>query len=122
MPQLFGLDIAQIVADAVASAGNIKEATLIKIIPGARTPGQLTGGTNPTTTTHAARGYFDSLSSLRPETVVKDASGVVGLLGASIAGGQVPESGDQVTIESLTFRILQVDRDPASALYVCQVN
>ena len=122
MSTLFGLDIAQIVADSVAAAGDIKPATLIKITPGTRTPAQLTGGTNPTTTTHAARGYFDSVNSLRPETVVKDASGVVGLLGATIEGGQAPESGDQVTIESLTYRLLQGDRDPASALYLCQVS
>lgn len=124
MSQLFGLDIAQIVADSIASAGDVQDVTLIKVTPGTRTPGRLTGGTNPSETTHTARGFRDSLTTLRPGTLVENASAVVYILGATIAGGQVPEPNDRITIGGLTFTIVEggVSTDPADALYLCQVS
>lgn len=121
MVTLFSLDIAKIVNDEIAGAGGVLDATLTKVTPGTRTPGSLTGGTNPTTANFAAKGFRDSLSRLQPNTRVREANGLILLLGASIAGLNVPEPGDSITIESETFEILAVDRDPAAAVYECQV-
>lgn len=123
MPRLFGLDIARIVNAEIEGAGGVRPAVLVKLAPGPRTPGQLTGGTNPVPTNHTARGFESDLSRLRPDTVVKDATGLVVLLGASIQGGAVPEAGDQVSIDGAAAqRILRVESDPADAAYRCQVS
>lgn len=119
---LFGLDIANIVNEAITAAGRLQDVTLIKITPGTRTPGQLTGGTNPTPSLFSAQGYQDTLNVFRSDTVVKDASAAVGILGASIQGDQVPVAGDKVTIGSITYRILKVQADPVQGLYLCQVS
>lgn len=123
MVTLFGLDIAAEVNNAISAAGNIAEATLVKVTPGTRTPGQLSGGTNPTRTSHAARGIRESITRRRPETLLQDTRAIISLLGASIAGGAIPETGDEIIIEGETFTIIgPVERDPAAALYVCQVS
>lgn len=122
MSRLFGLDIAGIVNSEIAGAGGVRPAVLTKPVPGTRTPGSLSGGTNPTTTTHAARGFEDSLSRLRPETIVTEAAGLVVLLGASIVGGVEPEAGDSVSLDGGdNQRIVRVESDPANATYECQV-
>lgn len=123
MPNLFGLDIAQIVSSSIASAGGVLDATLTKTSPGTRSPGNLTGGTNPTTIAYSCKGFKEDMSKLRPEILVEEAVGVVSLLGKTISNGAVaPEADDLVTIEGQVHTILKVTRDPAAALYQCQVK
>ena len=43
---------------------------------------------------------------------------VVLLLGGSL-GSSVPKVGDQITIEGVTSRVIDVERDPAAATYAC---
>ncbi len=122
MPDLFGMNIAKIINDEIASAGGVLDATLIVVTPGTRTSGNLTGGTNPTTESKSCKGFKDTLKKLRPHDVVEDASDLVVLLGDSIEDKAVPVAGDQVTIEGATKKILKVARDPAGATYECQVD
>jgi hypothetical protein len=123
MPNLFGLDIAKIVANSIASAGGVLDATLTKTTPGTRTPGNLTGGTNPTTVAYVCQGFKEDMSRLRPEILVEEATGVITLLGKTISSGTVaPEADDLVTIESQVHTVLKVTRDPAAAVYQCQVK
>ena len=121
MPKLFGVDIAKEINKGLGPG--LLDATLTKVTPGARTPGSLTAGTNPTTTTHAAKGFLDDYKDFQVDgTVVVRGDRIVVLLGASIAGSQVPAPGDRVTIESEEFNIINVKRDPAAATYACQAR
>lgn len=95
-------------------------ATLIKVTPGTRTVGNPAGGTNPTTTSYAAKGFVSSKLTRRVGgTLVEANDRVVVLFGASIASGQVPTTKDKITIEGKTQAIIDLDRDPASATYTC---
>ncbi len=115
-------DIAGIVGDALVGAEMTKPATLIKVTAGTRTPGSVTGGTNPTTTSFAAQGIVADYSAYSiAESLVKAGDRKVRLFGSTIAGGAVPETNDRITIEGTTFTIIgPVGRDPAGATYICQ--
>ena len=112
--------IAKQVGKALKSAGMAKAATLIVVTKGTRTPGDLAAGTNPTEASVDARGLVITWKrALLGATAVQVSDRVVMLLGAMIAGGAVPKVGDKITIEGVTGRILDVERDAASATYSC---
>lgn len=124
MPDVFGLNIAEILESAVSAAGGLRPATLIKVTPGTRTAGSLADGTNPIRVRYQTQGIVEPTSKgdwngqawdmTRRETVT------VTLLGAPLTrAGAVPESGDLVEIEGATYALGQVTRDPAAATYSC---
>ena len=116
--KLFGVDIAGIINANIGPGVN--DAILIKVSPGTRTPGSLTGGTNPTTTNHACKGFLDSLRKKHMEaSLTQEGDILINLVGDSIAGGQVPQPGDRITIRGATYNVVSVDVDPADALYEC---
>ena len=116
---LFGIDIAALI-DANISPG-VLDAVLIKRVPGIRTPGNLTAGTNPTSTSFTARGFIDSYSDdVIDETNVLASDRLITLIGNSIQDFAIPETDDRITIESQTWTIINVSRDPAAATYECQ--
>lgn len=115
--------IATQVASALTSAGLTLPATLIKVTPGDRVPGRVSGGTNPTTTSYAAQGLVDSYATaLIDGTLIQENDRKILLLGASITSGAIPTNGDQITIEGGTYRVINVSRDPAAATYICQAR
>lgn len=124
MPDLFGLDIAGIVRDAINSAGGVLDGTLRKVTAGTRTTGDLTSGTNPTSTDYAIQGFVD----LETDRRLTDSLAVVGgqkvtVLGASLPAGVEPESGDKVVFEGTEFHVNRVlSRDPAAATYALDVT
>lgn len=120
--KLFGIDIAKIVADNIGPG--VLSAVLTVVTPGTRTPGQLTGGTNPTTATYACKGFIDSKAQRnRDGQLVSDGTEKVLLIGNTIASGTVsPSIGDKVTIEGATYTIEVVDRDPAGATFTLIVR
>ena len=122
MPSLFGVDIAQELANAFS--GQLLTGTLTRVTPGTRTPGQLTGGTNPTETTHAFEGFIEDKTEVRREgTLVSRGGKFVSILGASVSPAAVPQQGDKVTIEGVDYTIVEIaGRDPAAALYECRVE
>jgi hypothetical protein len=121
-------ELAEIIGSALVSAGLSKPAVLIKVTPGTRTPGAVTGGTHPTTVSYAAEGIEASLTSLRLSgALITGVTAAIRLLGSTIASGQVPVSGDRISIDGRTYTIaadeggrLAVTRDPAAASYLCQ--
>ena len=120
--KLFGVDIAKILRDE--TKGQLLDATLIKITEGTRTPGALTAGTNPTTANKTAEGFIDSQDRKDVNgTLVENGNVIVLLIGNSIEDAAVPEVDDKVTIESVTYWIKALDRDPAKATYtlLCKV-
>lgn len=119
MPKLFGIDIAGIVNKAMGSG--LPAVTLVKVTPGLRVDGSLTAGTNPSTNQFPARGFVDTYQDKAIDgTLIKQGDRKMLILGASIAGGQVPSQGDQVIAESRTYEVIDVKRDPAAATYECQ--
>lgn len=120
--RLFGIDIATEVNSAVTAAGGVLDATLIKLTPATRTAGELAGGTNATSASYACKGFREAVANLAPLDLTQQQSSTVYLLGASIASGAVPVAGDKVTIESATYTITVVERDPAAAVYKLTVS
>lgn len=120
MPNLFGLDIAGIANRALGKL--LLPVVLRKSIPGDRSSSNLTGGTNASHADFACRGVFTEFTQtekLGGNVRVNDRKILV--LGASIASGQVPQPGDDLTIEGKTYKIVDdgVTRDPAAASYEC---
>jgi len=116
---LFGVDISKLIKDNIGPGVN--DATLIKVTGGSRTGGQLTGGTNPTTASHACKGFIDILDRNRVDaTLTEEADTLIALLGDTINGGStVPTPGDRITILGTTYNVIQVLVDPAQAVYNC---
>lgn len=116
MADLFGIDIAAAVNDSIVAAGNVRAGTLTKVTPGTRTPGDLTGGTNPTTATHSFNGFYEARTVRADGTLARTTMDVVTILGASLS--VVPEVNDQATIDGTTWTLTRlISRDPASAVY-----
>lgn len=110
--KLFGLDIAGAVASAVASAGGVTPAVLIKRGPRVRATADPANGTRSTDTRIACRGIDER----------KDGAHTVTLLGASIVyqGARiVPEVGDAIEIGGYQVEVGAVEVDPAAAAYTC---
>ncbi|HSN29508.1 MAG TPA: hypothetical protein VLT45_24640 [Kofleriaceae bacterium] len=108
-----------LVARKLEASGAVKPATLVRLTPGTRTPGALSAGTNPTSTSYPCRGFATRTTRTTINgTLVEASDRVIALLAASLQG-QVPRDGDQVTIESVTTRIVAVERDPFAAVYTC---
>ncbi len=124
MPKLFGIDIAKIANDAVASAGGVLDAKLLIVTPGTRTAGALTAGKEEKARPISCKGFVGSYreSQIDGERIQQGDRRIV-LMGQSISNGKVaPKPNDQIIIENQTFTIVGdgVARDPAAATYVCQ--
>lgn len=115
---LFGLDIAGLVADSIASAGGVRDVTLTKTTPGTR-GSSLTAGTNPTTTTHSCKGFVETREVRRSGSLVGDSLSVVSILGDTVSNGTVtPEVNDTALIDGTTWNLTElISADPAGALY-----
>lgn len=118
MAKIFGIDVAKLVDKSIQGAGGVLTGSLVKYEAGARTAGSLTGGTNPSSSTHSFRGFLETKGERRPGGTAPSSNAVVSVLGASVNPAAVPEVNDVVTIEGKTLTLLELlDRDPASALY-----
>ena len=124
MPNLFGLDIAALVNNAIESAGNVRPATLTQVTPGTRTSGDLTGGTNPTEQSYPCNAFVEDRNETRINgTLVSEGGRFVGILGGSLPPGIEPGSGDRVLIDGVTYEINEAASvDPAAALYTLRVE
>lgn len=122
MAKLSGVDVAKIIGTEVGQkmlADTVFDATLTKVSAGTRTPGNLTGGTNPTSTAYPCKGFIDTKRRDRiGGTMVEDGDVVIVLIGNTISSGTVvPEVNDQVALEGTTYRIRALDRDPVAATF-----
>lgn len=113
--------IAKDLNAALKSAGVMTSATLTKRTVGTRTPGDLAGGTQPTTATYACKVVVDAYSARRIDgAIIKAGDKRIIVTGQSIASSAVPVANDTITVEGTTYTIIAVERDAASAAYVCQ--
>lgn len=120
MPNLFGVDIAGIVADA--TSGQLVPGTLHQISYGSRS-GSVTGGRTQTETDISFEGIIESYTEDEiDETTVLSNDRRVLIITNSMAQSVVPEPNWDVTIEGLRYRVIAVSRDPAEATYTLQVR
>lgn len=121
MADLFGIDIAGEIADQFS--GQLLAGTLTKTTPGTRGVDS-TSGTNPTTTVHTFEGFVENKTDKRREGQLSTGGGMfVTLLGGSILPSAEPEANDSVTIDGVTYEIVEIaERDPASAVFVARVS
>lgn len=120
----FGIpDMPKLVQDALGGNAAVLPAIFHKVTAGARV--SITDGTQPTEVDTACRGFLDFQNDEFSEgTLVRNGRKVIVLLGNSL-GGAVPEPGDRITIEGIKYHIPndgEVDRDPASVTYTCEVR
>jgi hypothetical protein len=116
--ELFGVDIAGIIADA--TAGQLFPVTLERYARGARDPSNLTGGQPKTpTVVKGIEGFWEDFTGTPPpgiELEANDRKAV--LIGDTIPAGGAPLRNDAITIEGQTLYAVQLlSRDPASAVY-----
>lgn len=118
MPDIFKAGIANQVVQAMGSL--LFPVILIK--RSSSTRAELTGGVNTREEKYSGRGFIDDYKDSRIDgTIIKVGDRMVTILGASISS--VPEPDDQIIIEGKTWTIVgPVRRDPAGAIYECQVR
>lgn len=125
------MNLPRLLASNFARLGKpigVKPCTLIKSTPGTRTPGAISAGTNPTTTSYAATGLTVSQTQLRQSgSLIAGVDTAILLFGASITGGAVPVPGDRIMMDSVTYTIAgdeggnrAVESDPVQATFMCQ--
>lgn len=101
------------------NAGLTRAATLVVITTGSRDPLNLSAGKTLTEENVGCRGLVIRWNKKRLNaTDVVAGDRVVMLIGKSLRA-VVPKIGDKITIESVTSRIIDIERDAASATYSC---
>jgi hypothetical protein len=117
MPNIFKKDIAGKINKKLGPL--VFDLTLHVVTEGTR-GANLTGGTNPTETDHAGRGFVDDYRNTEIDgTIIQIGDRKTVILGASLPAGVVPKVQDKVTIEGTKRTIVFVKRDPAGATYEC---
>lgn len=123
----FGIpDMPKLIQDALGGQGAVVAATLHSRVEGARSGG-ITAGRTIVETDYACRGFIDyQRLADAAGTVTANGTKVIVLLGNSINGGATaPQPGDRITIEGIKYHVAddtEIDRDPASATYTCEVR
>lgn len=123
MADLFGIDIAGIVNDAIVGAGGLRQSTLLKTVSGTRTAGALTSGNNPTQTVHACQAFHEASKERVDDSLAETRGEFVSILGASIDPAAEPSTGDVIVVDGVRYDIVDIPEvDPARALYRCRVE
>lgn len=121
MGDLFGVDIAQEIANAFK--GQLRPGTLTKVIPGTRSTGSLTGGTNPTQTQHTFEGFIEIKTVRRSGQLGGETMSVLSIIANSVSPAAKPDVNDLAVIDGLSVEITEIlNLDPAEALYECKVE
>lgn len=123
-------EIAELVGTNLVEAGMSLPAALIKVTATARTPGNVTAATTPTTVSHRCDGFVEKLYKYQiSKTLIANVSRVVAIYGSTLPAGVVPVPGDQIAISGLTTVVVNDDSglkavsvDPAGAVYHCQTR
>jgi hypothetical protein len=116
--ELFGVDIAGIIADNLGPG--LLDVTVTRYTRSAREAGNLTGGRAKTpATVTGIKGMWASLPKDPPAGVVFELNDRVAfLIGDTIPAGGQPLRNDAIEIEGLTLYMVQlIARDPAAATY-----
>lgn len=132
MARFLGVDLPRLVYGPFR--GKVKRMSLVKVTQGSLTPGQLTGGQNPTELTYRCEGFYDDWpgnfpanQSLKKDSAVQRGDRMVSIFGASLRRGVKPAVNDKIVVGADTWRVVNVGFDAAestgtSATYKCQVR
>jgi hypothetical protein len=121
-------ELASLVSSALVGAGMAKDAVLTRVTAGQRTPGAVTAGNNPTTTSLPVRALpADTAQFRHADTLIAGVDRAIKIFGASLPAGVVPVPGDRITMDGATSTIVGDDGgkravtvDPVGAMYTCQ--
>ena len=120
MVKLFGVDIADEIHKA--TKGQLHSGTISREVAGTRTPGSLTAGTQPTTSTFTFEGTLEYGQRRLSGLTAVDGTWIL-MITNSISPATEPILDDEVTIRGKTFKIIAIkERDPAEATYLCKVD
>jgi hypothetical protein len=124
------VNVAKVIAKQLKKYGKpigVKSCTLIKITNGTRTPGSISGGTNPTPVSYPATGFIESYDADDIDgTLILASDRKISILGGTLPAGIAPTDSDQVTIAdatglSATYAIMKgVQGDGVGAVYSMQ--
>lgn len=122
MPDLFGIDVAAILADAMGDG--LPDAVLIKKTPGAVNLSNITGGSSPSPAPYPCKGLLSAVTQgVFDASLVRTKDLQVTILGGTLPSGIVPASNDRLTIEGKTYDVVTLGaRDPAAATYTLLVR
>lgn len=121
LPNIFGANIAQLINNALGNA--VFDQTLIK-----RSSTQSTVNRTKqeiVTSPYPCKGFIDEFTDDYINlTNIKKSDRKIVILGASLAAGIIPEPGDGIIAEGITFTIVPdgIVRDPAGATFTCQAR
>ena len=121
--ELFGIDIAGIVADKIAPGLLI--ATISRSVIGDRDPDNMTAGRSVTPATYKGRGIWEDLPRSPPAGVTFELNDRIALLiqNTVTAPGRTLLRNDAVTIAGATLYVVQLisnDAADAHARYLCR--
>ena len=123
MVNLFGVNIAQIIADAIRDAGGVLAGTLTRTPPGTRNVDDPTQVTPATPVSHSFQGFIEQRSIKREDSLIVETVSVLSIIGASISPATTPKVNDTVSINGQTMSLIRlINADPAEAVYEFEVN
>ena len=118
---LFGANISGKIAKSLGP--KLLPMSLVKVVPGTRSPTDPSSGTNPTKRNFPCRGIVDTYKTTQMDgTIVKMGDRKALLLGDTLPRGVVPEPNDEIRAEGALFTVVNVERDPDAATYLCQMR
>tara|TARA_R110000850_G_scaffold172539_1_gene297873 strand:- start:21 stop:386 length:366 start_codon:yes stop_codon:yes gene_type:complete len=118
MPNIFNANIAQLMNKHM---GPMVFPLILKKMTSQKDPANITR-TIQVLVEHGGKGFVDDDSlKYRSGTASQYSARVIGILGASLPAGIIPEPGDLIFIEGEDHTIAEkgVVRDPAGAMYEC---
>ncbi|MFL6864123.1 MAG: hypothetical protein ACJ8DZ_14100 [Allosphingosinicella sp.] len=125
--ELFGIDIAGIVADSLG--GGLPDVTITRETPGARDSSNLTGGpSRGKPLTFGCKGFWEDFNGTPPAGIQLEANDRKAILiGNTIPAGGAPLRNDAITVheevgDSTLYVVQLLKRDPAAATftYLCR--
>lgn len=123
MPELFGIDIAALVNDAISGAGGLQAGTLIRQAPADRSIDDLTSAPTTREVTFDFQGFVATQSIRREDTLIVETVAVLTIIGRSIQPLTTPLVNDRAEINEITYELTRLIRsDPASAVYEFEVG
>lgn len=122
--ELFGVDIAGIIADALGDG--LPDVTITRNTRGERDPDNLTGGRPTEPTTVKCKGFWEDFTGTPPPGIVVELGDrKLVLIGDTIPPGGHPRRNDACTVHEdmgdvTLYNVGPVSRDPAAATYAYQ--
>ena len=118
MSDLFGLPIAQLVADALASAGNLQAGVLLKSTPGVEDATDPTAPVPDTVTPYSFQGFIEQRAVRRADTLIAEPTPILTIIGKSVSPAAVPAVNDRAELAGVTYELERLIRaDPAGAVF-----